>query len=74
MSSATMTPAEIDAILLKVAKDNESRKRAQQKYKAKANVKELNAKYMVEYRKKKKAEYNAMLEALEKLNTSPDSN
>jgi hypothetical protein len=56
MSSATMTPAEIDAILAKVAKDKLNRKLAQQRYKAKEGVKEINAIYMRQYRAKKKAE------------------
>ena len=54
MSSA-MTTAEIDAILAKVAKQKDQRKLAQQKYKAKEGVKEINAIYMRQYRAKKKA-------------------
>jgi hypothetical protein len=59
-----MTPAEIDAILAKVAKEKAQKKLAQQRYKAKENVKQNNAAYMKEYRAKKLVEYNEALEAL----------
>lgn len=64
--ASTLTPADIDALIAKVAKEKEQRKIAQLKYRTKEETKEKTNTYMREYRKKRKELYNELVAYLNK--------